>query len=410
MSEYQYYEFVAVDRPLSAEARERLQGFSSRATVTETRAVYTYNYGDFGPSATEVLARYFDFMFYIANWGTRWLLMRFSAGLLDLETASSYLVERAVTIEQVGDWQVLDISTLDEDRFDDWAEGEGWATQLLPLREELIRGDFRALYLAWLYTVEHHFGGNLGAQSEEDYEDEEYDDEYDDDEDTDWLEGELARLEPPVPSGLKDLTAPQRAVVRLLGISDFLLAAAAESSSDMAAPPESELLSRIPQLPEGERNRFLEEVGKGDRSVGVRLLRRLEKLQRGAEGSPPQPAPTRRTVGELLKRSREFEMAEEERKRQEAERRKQEETARRKKHIIALAPDEPRLWERVERHIEEKLPKAYHEAVKILVDLRDIARYRRSETQFEQRIAQLTEQYRRRPALLSSMRGAGLTE
>jgi len=75
-----------------------------------------------------------------------------------------------------------------------------------------------------------------------------------------------------------------------------------------------------------------------------------------------------------------------------------------------LAPDEPRLWERVEQHIEEKLPKAYGEAVKILVDLRDIAGYRHSEAQFRQRVAELAEQYRRRPALLSAMRGAGLIE
>ena len=144
--------------------------------------------------------------------------------------------------------------------------------------------------------------------------------------------------------------------------------------------------------------------------MGVRLLRRLEDLLRGAGGGPPRPAPTRRTVGELLQRCSEFKLAEEERERRDAERKKREEAERRKKHIIALAPDEPRLWERVERHIEEKLPKAYLEAVKILLDLRDIARYRRSDVQFELRVAELAEQYRRRPALLSSMRGAGLIE
>ena len=31
-----------------------------------------------------------------------------------------------------------------------WTEGEGWLDDLIALREELIQGDFRVLYLAWL--------------------------------------------------------------------------------------------------------------------------------------------------------------------------------------------------------------------------------------------------------------------
>ena len=392
MSEYQYYEFVAIDRPLSADFRERLRRISSRADVTDARAVYTYNYRDFPANEKDVLARYFDLMFYIANWGTRRLMMRFPKDLLDEGAASAYLVRHAVSLEQVGEHLVLDISTMEEDHLDDWAEGEGWATQLLPLREELIRGDFRSLYLAWLYTVDYSLGGDLGAQFEEDYEE------------------ELARLEPPVPPGLKNMTGAQKAFVRLFGIDDFLLVAAAESIPDMATPAESELLAHIPGLPENERNRFLEEAARGDRSMGVRLLRRLEELQRSAGGGPPKSAPTRRTVGELLKSCCKLKLAEEERKQKEAETKKRDEAERRKKHIIALAPDEPLLWKRVEQHIEEKLPKAYLEAVKILLDLRDIARYRRLEAQFEQRVAQLAEHYRRRPALQSALRGASLIE
>jgi len=36
---------------------------------------------------------------------------------------------------------------------DDWIEGEGWMGQLLPIRDELARGDYRSLYIGWLSSI-----------------------------------------------------------------------------------------------------------------------------------------------------------------------------------------------------------------------------------------------------------------
>ena len=47
MSEYQYYEFLALDRPLTDEQRAELRKLSSRADITATRFVNEYSYGDF---------------------------------------------------------------------------------------------------------------------------------------------------------------------------------------------------------------------------------------------------------------------------------------------------------------------------------------------------------------------------
>jgi len=47
MSEYQYYEFQAIDRPLDASAREALRALSSRARITATSFTNAYNWGDF---------------------------------------------------------------------------------------------------------------------------------------------------------------------------------------------------------------------------------------------------------------------------------------------------------------------------------------------------------------------------
>ena len=46
MSEYQYYEFQAIDKPLSQKDQEMLRDISSRAQITSTSFVNEYNYGD----------------------------------------------------------------------------------------------------------------------------------------------------------------------------------------------------------------------------------------------------------------------------------------------------------------------------------------------------------------------------
>ena len=47
MSEYQYYEFAAIDRPLTREQMTQLRALSSRATITPTRFCNIYNWGDY---------------------------------------------------------------------------------------------------------------------------------------------------------------------------------------------------------------------------------------------------------------------------------------------------------------------------------------------------------------------------
>ena len=59
--------------------------------------------------------------------------------------------------------------------------------------------------------------------------------------------------------------------------------------------------------------------------------------------------------------------------------------------------------------IEQKQAKAYEEAIKLLIDLRDLARRRGQEDSFSARIAQFYEEYRTRSGLLSRLRHAGLT-
>ena len=76
MSEYQYYEFQAVDRLLDAQARETLRAISSRARITASSFVNSYDFGDLKAEPLELLERHFDLFVYVANWGTRWFAMK----------------------------------------------------------------------------------------------------------------------------------------------------------------------------------------------------------------------------------------------------------------------------------------------------------------------------------------------
>ena len=95
----------------------------------------------------------------------------------------------------------------------DWEEGGGWLSSLISLRVDILHGDYRSLYLAWL----------LCAQMEEMEDDE---------------------LEPPVPPNLADLNAPLNSFVDFMRLDTDLIAVAAESSevtNDLRkAPPKIE--------------------------------------------------------------------------------------------------------------------------------------------------------------------------
>ncbi|HLA07093.1 MAG TPA: hypothetical protein VJ022_06605 [Anaerolineales bacterium] len=93
MSEYQYYEWQTVERPLTAIEQKAVYGFSSHIDVTSTQAIVTYYWGDFKHDPLNVLAKYFDAHLYLANWGTRRLAFRFPKEMVEAATIEAYCDE-----------------------------------------------------------------------------------------------------------------------------------------------------------------------------------------------------------------------------------------------------------------------------------------------------------------------------
>ncbi|MBO9496755.1 hypothetical protein J7438_22095 [Thalassotalea sp. G20_0] len=69
MSEYQYYELVAVDRQLSKDEMGYLRGISSRAQISPNRFCNTYNYGDLKADPRQLLSRFFDA--FVVRWNDK---------------------------------------------------------------------------------------------------------------------------------------------------------------------------------------------------------------------------------------------------------------------------------------------------------------------------------------------------
>jgi hypothetical protein len=374
MSEYQYYEFQAIDRPLTEEEQRAVAQLSSRVDPHPRRAVFTYSFSDFPGRAEEILAKYYDAMLYLANWGSRRLMFRFPAALVDLEQVRQYNVVTVdypagtLTVCTEGEHAILDIQ-LDEEEGFGWIEGEGCLDSLVGLRDAILRRDYRLLYLAWLkgLTIE------------------------DVDEDA---------PEPPVPLGLRSLTLALEDFVDLFGIDEDLIQVAAERSGALKKTASDDDLRRaIAGLAPEERDDFLFRLAKGDPHLSLTLNKRLSALT-GLSVAPDDMSP-RRTVGELLAAV----TAMRERRRREQAAKAE---ARRIAELKALAQREDETWREVDALIQQSNAKAYDEAVRLLKRLKDLARYQRQEEVFEGHMRILCDLYKRRSALMRRLREAKL--
>jgi hypothetical protein len=68
MSEFQYYEFRAVDWPLTDAEKARLRRISSRGEIAANSFTNTYSYGDSKGDPLELMQEMFDAHAYLANW------------------------------------------------------------------------------------------------------------------------------------------------------------------------------------------------------------------------------------------------------------------------------------------------------------------------------------------------------
>jgi len=345
VSEYQYYDFRALDRPLTRNEMAALRSISTRAAIIATSFTNHYEWGDLKANPSKLLEKYFDAFVYVANWGTHKFYIRLPLGSVDYKLLKVMVPGESLRVRKTATFVIVEFGF--ESEWDGEDDGTGWMASLTPLRSDLLRGDLRCLYLGWLRCAQ---DGGL-------------------DED---------KLEPPVPAGLEELTGPLHALIEFLKIDEDLVKVAAQASKPLAAgPSRTELSAWIWGLPEKDKNELLitAAVDEGERwrSELVRRFRRTNAQQ------PREvlAASKRRKVGHLLAaahaRANERARLLNEQRTAEATKLRAEDLANRARYLEQLGRRQLEIWKQVAAHIQTRQPKDYERAVSLLADLHDLA-------------------------------------
>jgi hypothetical protein len=373
VSEYQYYEFQAIDRPLDEMAQQALRALSTRARITATSFTNHYEWGNFKGRPTELMERWFDLHLYLTNWGSRRLMIRLPKRLIDRFLLEGFLREAdCAEIHDAGENLILDIMR-DMEPDDDWDDGSGWLAALAPLRADVLAGDLRLFYLLWLTAVE-----------------------------ADAFEtGELE----PLP-GIGPMIGALKAFTAFFGLDPDLVQAAAELPADVAPnrPSPAIVEQIISTMSDREKIVMLARLFDGDPHVAHELRGRLRDRLVTGTGTPPAAA---RTVGELRARARAIGLAREREAAEKAaaERQKQAEEAgkARRARLDAIARRGESVWREVEAEIERRNAPGYDRAASLLFDLKAIAEECGTMPDFAGRLRTIRERHSRKEKFLERL-------
>lgn len=382
MSEYQYYEFLAMDRPLSAQEMTELRALSTRARITTVSFVNEYSWGSFKGDPDTLMEHYFDAHVYLANWGQRRFSLRLPRDVLDFKMAAAYGTEYALVIRDAGEHWVIDWNLSAENEGGGWVsedEGHDWMARLTPLREELLRGDWRGLYIGWL-------AGMVAGEVEDD------------------------QLEPPAPVGLKQFTPAQLALAMFLAIDFDLLTGAAMASADAAvdATVPEDMEAWLDTVPPDEARDVLRRLLAGQGQQAERSLKARFATWQRAQRPPAATASARRTVAELQQLADEVEQI---RQRQEAQERARADAERQKQreaYLATLARDFDRAWAAADQQAVRGVAAAYDEVRRAVIDLAEAYERHATREQFEQALQHFMTPHVRRTALVKRLIDAGL--
>lgn len=390
MSEYQYYEFAAIDRPLTSRQQAELRSCSSRATITAGSFINEYHWGDLKGDPLDWMRRHFDAHVYSANWGCCRLMLRLPADAVDRATldtccqpsvseVTSCFVD-AFEVQSTRkhcliEWRFDDDSG-EHQRFRSQTDGPDWMARLQPLRDELLRGDTRPLYIGWLARVR---ADQLG----------------DDD------------IEPPLPAGLQDLTAAQQALAEFLEIDPDWLNAAAAASPPLSRPaaPEYDTWLALRTEQELRVNARLLLEGRGQEAE--RTLRSAFFAWEASRRTPGERTPRRRLedIAQDVTAMREQRL---ERERQERAAIEAERQTERRTQLAELVENSEQRWQQIDTQLQRGTGLAYDCALHLTQELAEALSQNGRESEFRRGLVRLLATHGKRPAWVARLEKAGL--
>jgi hypothetical protein len=377
MSEYQYYEFQALDRSLTDEEINKLRSFSTRAKITTRSFVNIYHYGDFKGDPRVLMEKYFDAFLYVTNWGTHELSFRMPAQFFEPHEVEAYATANqhgnGLSFRTKDDFIIFDFASNDDGAGGWEEEDDELLASFLPIRSELMMGDHRSLYLAWL----------LCAQS-----------------------GELEdnTLEPPVPPGLKQLSAPLKNLVDYLRLdTDLVEVAAMESSPKLDYfVTQQDYQEWLREFSEEQKDQWLIDLLTGKNLQLEPQLRKMFNNQKARSSAKfnDYSIYKRRTVSRLIEDSEKLAIA----KQKKAEKK---EALARENYLKELAHTKTEVWAKLDDLSSQKRPN-YDHIVQLLKDLKEASSLGSVQNDFDYRLRDLRARYAKKASLMRELNQASL--
>ncbi len=339
-----------------------------------------YQWGDLKADPRDLVERFFDAHVYVTNWMAATFMVRLPIEALPQKMAEAMEVEDVLDFDATQTHWVITWSLDESEDYERFGmkDGQGWMARLAPVRDELLRGDIRSLYVGWLAAV------TRGMVDEEE-------------------------LEPLPVEGMGNLTAAQVALAEFLEVDEDLLAGAGIGSPTLQdkGPSQKEMDDWLDGLPREDVLALLKLLMEGQSLQAERTLRnRFSAWRRGLVGDRDE-AP-KRTVEELWKNA---ETAERIRLEQEKREREKLDAKRRKEcdaYLKALAKDFPKAWSNVRQNAERGSGLAYDEACSALVDLSEAYSVHATPIAFRQDLSKFMADHARRKALVQRLVKAGV--
>lgn len=380
MSEYQYYEFAAIDRPLSRAEMAKLRAVSTRAVITPTGFTNYYEWGDLKADPADWMRRYFDAFVYFADWGSCCLSLRLPKAAFRKAELQPFAANHAgLSFASSSTHWILDWMIDESEDYERFAEddGSGWMRRLLPLREELLRGDLRPLYLGWLTGI------NTLDEDER---------------------------EPEVPSGLAELSPAQQALVEFLEIDpDLLEAAGAGSSPASSADGETQdIAAWLETWQVQDMKGVIERLASGQGQEAERQVKSHHAAWLKARRPPSSPAAPQRRVAELFELARAAAAVRKQREAKARAKREAEHRRQREAELRRLMTKPEKHWKQADAAARRGVASGYDEALRVLSELAEAYALVASREAFDRELQRYLFTHAKRPALLRRLAGAGL--
>ena len=374
MSEYQMYDFVRLEGTLTSKQREALRRISTRAQITNTRFRNEYQWGDLKADPRHMLAAYFDAFLYLAGWGTRWVMLKFPATVVPLDALKPYLNNEWAEAWEVEGHTILSVRSREDEEFMDYWKYDEALGDLVGLRDQILTGDYRALFLLWLDGL---------------------------------TEDAPEMVAPPVPAGLGELDEGLMHLVNLFEMDMDLIDVAAKSSPP-GPPPGADIQKMkdmLSGLTEPQKDALLLRVLQEDAHVRAELLALTRQ-------NSPTPGAQSVSAATLLEQAREMrqarELAAQKRKAKQQAKKAREQAKARQAYLKELGQRWDTLWDEVYGHIDKGNRKSYSAAANLLVDMLEAAPTTSGRQEVHDRVEELKSLYERRYALIEALTKKGL--